>query len=87
MRQIDTIEYRVRKVERFVVTRFEAGEMGSGCEEKGEYDNENVAYEVSYALCKAEHDRLGWPIGDERIQYPRRDMQAFAAVRSRLLTE
>lgn len=36
----------------------------------GEYDNADVAYQVGYALCKAEHDRLGWPIDDERIKYP-----------------
>lgn len=77
------IEYAVRKVERFIITRFEqtACGRGAGSSGKGEYDNADVAYEVAYALCKAEHERLGWPIGDERIRYPRnpRDEAAKAA--------
>lgn len=71
------IEYRVRPVTRYIITRFETSgpdENGRGCSggcgTKGEFDNETVAYEVGYALCKAEHERLGWPVGDERIQYP-----------------
>lgn len=68
---MEKIEYRVRKVERYFVTRYhETGKTG-GSETRGEYDNPEVAHEVAYALCKAEHDRLGWEPGDERIQYPR----------------
>ncbi len=65
------VEYRVRKIERYIVTRYEAGENFAGGGVKGEYPNEEIAHEVAYALCKAEHERLGWPVGDERIQYPR----------------
>lgn len=72
---MEKIEYRVRPVTRFIITRFESGSFedgsgrcGSSC--LGEHDNERVAHEVAYALCKAEHDRLGWPPGDERISYP-----------------
>lgn len=71
------IEYRVRPVTRFIVTRYEreASEDGRACtagksSTVGEYDNGDVAYQVGYAVCKAEHDRLGWPPGDMRIQYP-----------------
>lgn len=68
------IEYRVRPVTRFVVTRYEQQEDGNrnsgGCSTLGEYDNQDLAYQVGYALCKAEHGRLGWPPGDERILYP-----------------
>lgn len=71
---MDKIEYRVRPVTRYVVTRFhsESGEGRGGCGSSvmGEYDNQQMAYEVGYALCKAEHDRLGFPPGDERITYP-----------------
>jgi hypothetical protein len=72
---MDKIEYRVRPVTRYIVTRFHSeaveGARGSvGSSVVGEYDNHEMAYEVGYALCKAEHDRLGWPPGDERIQYP-----------------
>jgi len=74
------VEYRVREITRYVITRYEEGhdetiEAGpkswSGSSDKGQYDNKDVAWEVAYALCKNEHDQLGWPVGDNRIQYPR----------------
>lgn len=65
-----TIEYRVRPVTRYIVTRFEAGENCGSSSQHGEFDNPEVAYQVGYALCKAEHDRLGYLPGDERIRYP-----------------
>lgn len=64
------IEYRVRPVTRYVVTRFEDNETHGGSSQHGEFDNQDVAHEVAYALCRAEHERLGYPPGDERIQYP-----------------
>lgn len=71
------IEYRVRPVTRYIVTRFEqefdpAGVCASSgrSTQHGEFDSVGTAYAVSYALCKAEHDRLGWPLDDERISYP-----------------
>lgn len=71
------IEYRVRPITRYVVTRYEyesdprAGTATiGGSSQHGVFDNATVAYEVGYALCKAEHDRLGWPLGDIRIKYP-----------------
>lgn len=78
--EIEVIQYQVRSVPRYVVTRYEraidAGQeppkVRGGSEMRGEYDNAEVAYEVAYALCKAEHDHRGWPVGDERIQYPER---------------
>ena len=63
----DLIEYKVRPVTRYVVTRFESG---AGSAQQGEFDNADSAHAVAYALCRAEHERLGWPVGDERIQYP-----------------
>lgn len=72
---MDTVEYRVRPVTRYIVTRYErtesAGVSGGCVQQRGEYDNAETAYEVGYALCKAEHERLGWPPADERIQYPK----------------
>lgn len=72
----ELIEYRVRPVTRYIVTRFEGrvgpnGAAGNASRMLGEYDNAETAYEVGYALCSAEHRALGWPPGDERIQYPR----------------
>jgi len=69
---MDKIEYRVRPVTRYIVTRYHnEGDGGSaGVETKGEFDNADIAYEVGYALCKDEHQRLGYSLGDERIKYP-----------------
>lgn len=65
------IEYRIREVKRFAVTRYEETPDGSGgCMTKGTYDNGQIAHEAAYALAREEHGRLGWPVGDERIQYP-----------------
>lgn len=66
------IEYRVRPVTRYVVTRHHEDESGrtGGTVSKGEFDNWAMAYEVAYALCKDEHERLGYPPADERIVYP-----------------
>jgi hypothetical protein len=70
---MDKIEYRVRPVTRYIVTRYEEGDGGrSGASTShGEFDNPIMAFEVAYALCKAEHQRLGWPVDDQRILYPR----------------
>ncbi len=70
------IEYRIRPVTRYIVTRYysidhEDGRAEGGCEERGEFDHADTAYSVAYALCKQEHEQHGWPIGDERILYPK----------------
>jgi hypothetical protein len=66
----ELIEYRVRPVTRYVVTRFEQTPNTGGSSMHGEFDNADTAYAVGYALAKAEHERLGWPLSDERIRYP-----------------
>jgi hypothetical protein len=75
----EQVEYQVRKVERYIVTRFESSEStredgkkqySGGSESFGEFVNEMAAYKVGYALCKAEHLGKGWPFGDGRIKYP-----------------
>jgi hypothetical protein len=71
------IEYRVRPVTRYIVTRFEqvtsdegASSYGGNSTQLGEFDDPTSAYVTAYSCCKVEHGRLGWPAGDERIQYP-----------------
>jgi hypothetical protein len=68
------IEYRIVPVTRFLVTRFERadqdGSVGGSVSERGEYLNADTAFEVGYALAKADHERLGYPLGDTRITYP-----------------
>lgn len=73
MEDLHRIEYRVRPITRYVVTRSYAGEHYAGDGDMGEYANKDVAFEVATALCKAEHQRLGWPIDDLRIVYPERE--------------
>lgn len=68
--ELTKVEYKVRPITRYVVTRYHEIEHGAGSETKGEYDNPSVAHEVAYALCKAEHEHLGWPVADMRIHYP-----------------
>lgn len=74
------IEYRVRSVTRYIVTRYhENDDGGAGVDTRGEYANEQSAYDVGYALCRAEHDWLGWPLGDMRILYPAPPGQPMAS--------
>ena len=71
---MENIEYRLRPVTRYVITRYE-DQLENGTASirtLGEYDNQQVAFEVGTALCKAEHDRLGFPPGDARILYPQK---------------
>ena len=72
MSDLSKVEYRIVPTTRYIITKYTAHEDGrAGGETRGQYDNAEVVYEVAYALCKAEHDRLGWPAFDDRIQYPR----------------
>jgi len=62
------IEYRVRPVTRYIVTRYRNDTGVSSI--KGEYDSQQMAHEVAYALCKAEHDAAGTHPGDMDFVYP-----------------
>lgn len=72
-----SLEYRVKPITRYVITRHEISPSGkAGCNsERGQYDNADVAWEVAYALCKMEHERFGYPPGDERVVYPRHPLE------------
>lgn len=79
-----TIEYRVRRVERFIVTRYESAKISiqpgacpphdnvaSSSRQIGkEFDNFDTAYEVATALARAEQERLGLPPGDGGVIFP-----------------
>ena len=71
-----TIEYRVRRVERFIVTRFEREDgpnvqaAQSSRQIGREFDNFETAYEVATALARAEQERLGLPPGDGGVIFP-----------------
>lgn len=79
------IEYKVRPITRYIVTRYEEGETNGSSSQHGTFDNPTTAHLVAYALCKQDHERLGWPIDDERIQYPQElegvDMDAIRIAR------
>lgn len=75
----ELIEYRVRPVTRYIVTRFEEGiahkpgaPSGPSSRQHGEYENEDTAYSVATALAFKEREDLGWPPGDERMQFAQR---------------
>lgn len=65
-----TIEYRLRPITRFVVTRYEGTPNTGSLKTIGEYDNKDVAYEIGYALAKAEADRLELPPGSMEVIFP-----------------
>lgn len=64
------VEYRVKPVTRYIVTRFHGDDNCGGVEQRGEYDNGEVAYHVAYALCRVEHEKSGEPIDSENFTYP-----------------
>lgn len=68
--EVQLIEYRVKPTQRFVVTRYQKTTAGSGVETIGEYPSSETAYAVGYALARQEHQKMGWPPADPRIQYP-----------------
>jgi hypothetical protein len=72
------IEYRVKRVERFIVTRYEeseGGHTGSVRQIGNEYDGFEVAYEVGYALARADQERLALPPGDMSVVFPSRALE------------
>jgi hypothetical protein len=78
-----SIEYRVRRVERFIVTRHESAVDPSGGVHSvssrqigGEHDNADVAYQVGYALARQESELLGLPPGDMGVVFPQHPNEA-----------
>lgn len=67
------IEYRVKRVERFIVTRYEddASSKTVSVRQIGkEFDNFETAYEVGYALARGEQERLGIPAMGDGVIFP-----------------
>lgn len=74
---ITKVEYRIREVKRYVVTRYEwetDGASGTNPQgrstQHGTFDNGEVAYQVAYALCRQEHHLSGEPIDSMNFKYP-----------------
>lgn len=69
-----TTEFRVKRIERFIVTRHEVSESGctgSNRQIGNPFDNADTAYEVAYALARQEAEMKGYGPGDMRLIYPR----------------
>lgn len=65
------VEYRVRPVVRYIVTRYESSDNATGASTMhGPFDHEEAAYAVGYALCKTEHEASGEPIDSVAFIYP-----------------
>ena len=65
-----SVEYKIRPVTRYVITRFTDEDRTRASETRGTYENGEVAYQVAYALCKMEHDASGEPVGSMNFIYP-----------------
>ncbi|MQY48198.1 hypothetical protein GAO09_19365 [Rhizobiales bacterium RZME27] len=66
-----TVEYRVKSVERFIVTRHEdTGGTGSTQQKGPDYPSFEQAYEVATALARDERERLGLEPGDMGVLFP-----------------
>ena len=64
------VEFKVRKVTKYIVTRYESDGRTGSSTQHGTHDSGETAYHVAYALCKAEHDRSGEPVGSMNFIYP-----------------
>jgi hypothetical protein len=70
------VEYKVREVKRYIVTRYEEDGKSASSGQRGEFDNFDTAYQVGYAMAKLEHEQLGYPPGDMRVIYPESEKAA-----------
>lgn len=68
------IEYRIKPVTRYIVTRYEESDAGCSVRDFGDYSRTDDAHNIAYSLCSVEHKMLGWPVDDGRIQYPKQGL-------------
>lgn len=77
-----TIEFRVKRVERFIVTRFQSEEGGAAQSARQigkEFDNFDTAYEVGYALARGEQESLGLKPDDMGVIFPSNSLEEARA--------
>lgn len=68
---ISVIEYKVRPVQRFVVTRFHRTSDGASASiQLGEFPAWDTAFSVATALAEQERQMRGLVLDDPRIQFP-----------------
>ena len=63
------IEYKVRPVTRYIVTRYESEENSGASSTCGEFAQESLALQVGFALAKNDLDRYGFD-GRAKIAFP-----------------
>lgn len=61
------VEYRVRPVTRYIVTRHD---KDTGSTHVGEYPSAEVAHSVGHAMCDAERIKAGEPLDSPAFVYP-----------------
>lgn len=66
------VEYRVRPVTRYIVTRYEQSPCGStgGSSTSGEFERFDTAHAVATALCDHERVKAGAPLDSPDFLYP-----------------
>lgn len=67
---MNKVEYRVRPITRYIVTRYESTGNEGRSIQRGTFDTEETAYHVAYALCRKEHDDSGEPLDSMAFIYP-----------------
>ena len=73
-------EYKVRPVERYVVTKFTSDSPNGGRSETiGEFDNYERAYLNAYALAGMDAKKRGLPDGDPGVTFPEYDASKIGA--------
>lgn len=66
-----TVEYRVKPVTRYIVTRHDGTPTVNATRQiGGEHDNADTAYQVGYALAFQERENLCLPPGDMGVIFP-----------------
>ena len=64
------VEYRVKEIKRYIVTRCESNDDSASVAQIGEYPSGETAYAVGYALCRQDHEKSGEPVGSTNFIYP-----------------
>lgn len=77
----EKLEYRVRKVTRYIVTEWHSykeasvkGGDSGGSQSYGEFDSAAEAHKVAYALAVQARQENGWAPGDERLVFPTQEL-------------
>jgi hypothetical protein len=64
------VEFRVKEIKRYIVTRHEDNGTTGGTTQIGEYASGETAYQVGYAMCRHEHNASGEPVESMNFIYP-----------------